>query len=129
MITQTLSFCIQSRFFEDRFPEENNNFNNVVFVDAVPEDREASLLRLREAMLSRKDLNTAVFIGGMDGVEAEHTLFMRFHPDAKVLLVPSPGGAARQLAVQVGGISEEALQDVDFARLFYTELGSAAGGS
>lgn len=24
----------QSRFFEDRFPEENKNFGNVVFVDA-----------------------------------------------------------------------------------------------
>ena len=26
----------QSRFFEDRFPEENKHFGNVVFVDAVP---------------------------------------------------------------------------------------------
>ena len=70
----------QSRFFEEHFPEENKAFANVVFVDAVPGDREASLLRLREAMLSREDLTGAVFIGGMEGVQAEYTLFKRFHP-------------------------------------------------
>ena len=75
----------QSRFFEDRFPEENKHFGNVVFVDSVLEDRESSLLLMREAMLSRQDLNAAVFIGGMEGVEAEHALFKRFHPDAKVV--------------------------------------------
>ena len=119
----------QSRFFEDRFPEENKHFGNVVFVDAVPEDREASLLLLREAMLSRQDLKAAVFIGGMEGVEAEHALFRRFHPDAKVLPVPSPGGAARRLAERIGGFDEDALRDVDFARLFRTELGFATGGN
>lgn len=71
----------QSRFFQEHFPEENKHFANVVFVDAVPGDREASLLRLREAMLSREDLRGAVFIGGMEGVEAEYALFKRFHPN------------------------------------------------
>ena len=52
----------QSTFFEDRFPEENKHFGNVVFVDAVPNNREASLLRMREAMLSRTELTAAVFI-------------------------------------------------------------------
>lgn len=71
----------QSRFFQEHFPEENKHFANVVLVDAVPGDREASLLLLREAMLSREDLTGAVFIGGMEGVEAEYTLFKRFHPN------------------------------------------------
>lgn len=119
----------QSRFFEDRFPEENENFGNVVFVDAVPGDREASLLLMREAMLSRQDLKAAVFIGGMEGVEAEHALFKRFHPDAKILLVPAPGGAALQLANQIGGYDEAVLRDVDFASLFHTELGFSTGGN
>jgi hypothetical protein len=70
----------QSRFFQEHFPEENKHFDNLVLVDSVPGDREASLLHLREAMLSREDLTGAVFIGGMDGVEAEYTLFKRFHP-------------------------------------------------
>lgn len=112
----------QSKFFEDRFPDENKHFSNVVFVDAVPNDREASLLSMREAMLSRSDLTAAVFIGGMDGVEAEFDLFSRFHPGAKVLAVAAPGGAALQLAKRVGVHDGAALFDVDFARLFYSEL-------
>jgi len=112
----------QSRFFEDRFPEENKRFSNVIFVDAVPEDREASLLLMREAMLSRQDLKAAVFIGGMEGVEAEYDLFKRFHPDGKILPVPATGGAALQLSERIGGFEEADLRDVDFARLFHTEL-------
>lgn len=112
----------QSRFFEDRFPEENKHFGNVILVDAVPEDREASLLLMREAMLSRQDLKAAVFIGGMEGVEAEYDLFRRFHPEGKILPVPATGGAALQLSERIGGFEEADLQDVDFARLFHAEL-------
>jgi hypothetical protein len=113
----------QSRFFEDRFPEENEHFRNVIFVDAVPGDRDASLRRMREEMLSRPELSAAVFIGGMEGVEAEYKLFTHFHPKAKVVLVPAPGGAARELALRIGQLSQAALEDVDFARLFNRELG------
>ncbi len=38
----------QSTFFKDRYPEENDHFHNVVFTDAVPNDRDASLLLMRE---------------------------------------------------------------------------------
>jgi hypothetical protein len=112
----------QSRFFEDRFPDENKHFGNAVFVDAVPDNREASLLSMREAMLSRSDLTAAVFIGGMEGVEAEFDLFQRFHPGAKTLAVAAPGGAARQLAKRIGVPSGSALFSVDFASLFHSEL-------
>jgi hypothetical protein len=112
----------QSLFFEDRFPDENKLFGNVVFVDAVQNDREASLLRMREAMLSRSDLTAAVFIGGMEGVEAEFDLFVRFHPAAKTVCVAAPGGAARQLAERIGVSQKSASFSVDFARLFHSEL-------
>ncbi|MGD7187610.1 hypothetical protein [Ralstonia pseudosolanacearum] len=112
----------QSRFFEDRYPEENQRFQNVIFTDAVPGDREASLLLMRETMLLRRDLIAAVFIGGMEGVEAEHELFKRIHPSAKILPVPAPGGAALNLARDHGYSSEEQLADVDFAKLFHTQL-------
>ena len=121
----------QSTFFKDRYPEENDHFHNVVFTDAVPNDRDASLLLMRERMLSRDDLVAAVFIGGMEGVEAEHELFKQFHPDAKVLPVPSPGGAALNLAKDQGYFTDEGLVDVDFAQLFHAHLAlnvqSAAG--
>jgi SLOG cluster3 family len=112
----------QSRFFEESFPEENAHFRNVIYVDAVENDRDASLHRMREAMLSRSDLKAAVFIGGMEGVEVEHEMFRRYHPNEKILLVPSPGGAARLLAERTKGLSASRLRDVDFAQLFESEL-------
>lgn len=111
----------QSRFFEDQFPEENKRFHNVHFIEKVNGDREASLLRMRVEMLSRKDLDAAVFIGGMEGVEAEYRLFKQFHSDAKVLPVAAPGGAALHLAKELG-VDEAKLHDVNFARLFRDEL-------
>jgi hypothetical protein len=112
----------QSKFFQDRFPEENQRFRNVVLTEAVPKDMDASLLFMREQMLSRQDLAAAVFIGGMDGVEAEYDLFVHFHPQAQVLPVAAPGGAALELAKRLGHFDEAELHDVDFARLFHSRL-------
>jgi SLOG cluster3 family len=115
----------QSKFFADIFPEENQRFRNVEFVDPVRNDRDASLLRMRTAMLSRKDLEAAVFIGGMEGILAEHTLFKKFHPNAKVLAVPAPGGAALELSKNLGVVNETDLWNLDFARLFHVALNIA----
>ena len=113
----------QSRFFEELFPEENKRFGNVQFIDAVKGDREASLLAMRQAMLSRSDLTAAIFIGGMEGIFAEYALFQELHPSAQVLAVPSPGGAARELAQKLAPLSEGDISNVDFAKLFYEKLG------
>lgn len=112
----------QSNFFKDEFPEENKDFKNVIYVDEVAGDLKASLLTMREQMLSRKDLLAAVFIGGMDGVEKEYELFKKFHPKAKVLPVPSTGGASLQLAKSLNNFDEKSLNDVDYAKLFRSEL-------
>lgn len=116
----------QSNFFKNNFPEENQRFRNVILTDAVPNDQVASLLLMREAMLSREDLTAAVFIGGMDGVEAEFDLFVRFHPHAKVLPVAAPGGAALALAKRLAYFDDEGLRDIDFARLYHLHLGAIA---
>lgn len=108
----------QSRFFEDHYPQENQFFNNVIYVDDVYGDRAASLLAMRKAMLSRNDLEAAVFIGGMEGVEIEYEIFKQFHPTAKVIPVSSSGGAALKLAQRLGYCDEESIIDVDFAKLF-----------
>jgi len=112
----------QSRYFEELFPEENKHFANVEYVDAVEGDREASLLALRRAMLSRPDLGAAVFIGGMEGIMVEYSLFRELHPSRTILAVPSPGGAARQLALRMDQLSEVDITNVDFASLFYERL-------
>ena len=117
----------QSRFFEDRYPEENKLFKNVTFIEAVPNDRDASLSVMREKMLSREDLVAAVFIGGMEGVEVEHDIFRKFHPASKVLPVTAPGGAALNLAKKHNYLPNEELADVDFARLFHLHLIETTG--
>lgn len=109
----------QSRYFEDWFPNENEKFDNVVYVDAVNNDREQSLLEMRNAMLSRTDLDAAVFIGGMDGSEEEFKIFKNFHPNAKVLPVAATGGAAKLLADGISGMIKTDLYTVDFANMFF----------
>lgn len=110
----------QSQFFKDRYPEENHRFKNVNFVEALNGDREASLSRMREEMLSRKDLEAAVFIGGMDGVEVEHEIFTRMQPHGKLLPIAATGGAALLLAERLGSPIQK--NNVDFAHLFHTEF-------
>ena len=112
----------QSRYFEKFFPEENRRFDNVVIVDAVDNDRNASLLQMRRAMLSREDLCAAVFIGGMEGILEEYDLFKEYHPEAVVLPVPSSGGAALDLAKAIGAGDGSYLQDVDFVRFYHQQL-------
>lgn len=108
----------QSRFFEGRYPEENQQFDNVFYTDSVPGDMKGSLQLMRKQMLSRKDLIGAVFIGGMNGVEAEYDIFKEFNPEAFILPVAAPGGAALNLARDKGYFTGQELEDIDFAALF-----------
>lgn len=115
----------QSRFFDDRFPEENARFGNVVFTDAVSGDREASLSLMRQTMLSREDLVGAVLIGGMDGVEAELALFQQYHPNTFIVPVAAAGGAAREIALRAAGAHQVDIDEVDFASLFHRAINCA----
>ena len=112
----------QSRFFQDRFPEENERFGNVVYVDAVEGDMQASLRAMREAMLGRDDLAGAVFIGGMEGVEVEFELFRRLQPLAGYLVVAAPGGAARQLAEKLNHKPTDISLGINFVEMYQATL-------
>lgn len=93
----------QSKFFEKFFPEDNNKFNNVILTDIIENDREKSLLHMRERMLSEFEFSAAVFIGGMEGIEGdkekgidgEYKMFKDRYPDAKILPIASTGAAAK----------------------------------
>lgn len=107
----------QSRYFDEWFPEENRRFANVIYTEAIDNDRTKSLLKMRESILARK-YEGAVFIGGMEGVLEEYELFHSLHPKAKSIAVGSPGGASKILAKKLGQDSNR----IDFARLYYDEL-------
>ena len=114
----------QSRFFENRFPEDNKYFETVL-VDGVEGDLAASLVALRRAMLLRP-IEAAVFVGGMEGIFQEYEVFRALHgPNAQVLALGAPGGAAKQLAEGAGPIGRDAsdVDRIDFARLFQERLG------
>lgn len=112
----------QSKFFQDSYPEENAHFQNVVYTDNVGDDRKRSLGVMRETMLSRADLEAAVFIGGMEGVLEEYELFSGFHPTARIVAVPATGGAAQVLARERQEWTPQTPENLDFARLFHRAL-------
>ncbi len=118
----------QSQFFNEEFPEENAFFKNVEFTDKVDGDREASLALMRHKMLSRPNLNAAVFIGGMNGVNEEVEIFQTYHPNAALVFVGSTGGAALEHALSQGTSMDDALS-IDYFKLFYLKLQIAANES
>jgi len=107
----------QSKLFQDYFPQENERFANVRYVDAVQNDRERSLLSMRKSMMEG-EFEAGVFIGGMNGVEEECDLFMQLHPRAKIIALGSPGGAAKRIAKK----HDEDVERIDYLRLFAERL-------
>jgi hypothetical protein len=113
----------QSKFFSSEdFPEENKNFGNVTYIDAVPGNLQESLMKMRESMLRSEDFEAAIFIGGMQGIFDEYAIFKTIFPQAKCVVVGATGGASRTLAANVGYSVPDDLGPLDFIRLFYREL-------
>ena len=73
----------QSRYFEEDFPEENDHFKNVVFVDRIDNSLEPSLKEMRRRMLTEEKFDAGVFIGGMEGVLVEYELFKEYQSHAE----------------------------------------------
>jgi hypothetical protein len=86
----------QSRYFEREFPQDNAAFEHVELVDAVPNDRQASLQRMRESMLATP-FHVGLFIGGMEGVEEEYAMFLHLQPGIPAFPIASTGAAAARL--------------------------------
>lgn len=84
----------QSLFFKDKFPEDNEKFDNIVFTDNKG-DIHSSIQLMRQEMLSKHKFSAAVFIGGMDGIEVEYEMFKTMHPKAIILPIASTGAATK----------------------------------
>lgn len=84
----------QSLWFSDKFPVDNNKFENIVFTERK-ESVAASIEHMRIRMFSENAFSAAVFIGGMNGIEDEYKMFNTKHHNAVLLPVASTGAAAR----------------------------------
>lgn len=113
----------QSRHFKDEFPEDNEQFQNVTFTDEVEQDREKSLLSMRERMFTENTFKAAIFIGGMGGIIQEYKLFKNHQPDAAIVPVLSTGGATLDVGALAGPLSGDLADDLDYVALFHRHLG------
>ena len=85
----------QSKLFEKSFPADNNKFENVILTEIVENDRDKSLLHMRDRMLSEFNFSAAVFIGGMEGIKDEYKMFVEKQPEAFILPIASTGAATK----------------------------------
>lgn len=113
----------QSAHFRDEFPEDNEHFQNVTYTEDIDNDRNKSLLHMRERMFSEHQFAAAVFIGGMSGIIQEYDLFRHYQADATVLPVVSTGGATLEIAAHMGHSPDKQNQDLDFVSAFHKALG------
>lgn len=107
----------QSRFFEGRFPPENSQFERVVFVDAAA-SLEESLHLLRVKMIRSQRFDAGVFVGGMEGVEREYSIFREIHPTTPAFPIASTGAAALLLYQRNVQNSPELLHELRYLSLF-----------
>jgi len=108
----------QSRFFESQFPPEVAEFEEVRLIDAVAGEMNASLEKMRVAMIGSCDFAAAVFIGGMDGVEEEYELFRQIHPSRPAFPIASTGAAARILFEKYMADRRELMDELRYLSLF-----------
>jgi len=101
----------QSLYFEAAIGDSTRNFADwshglLVWTASLPASlpssngrsaREASLLHMRGRMTAAKQLQAAIFIGGMDGVLDEAAEFRGAQPGRPCYALGSTGGAAEEL--------------------------------
>jgi len=108
----------QSRLYEQRFPPEVAEFEDVRFVDAVGTDEAASLREMRRVMISSQQFDAGIFLGGMDGVEREFEIFREIHPNKPAFPIASTGAAAGILFNEYANDRVELLTDLRYLSLF-----------
>jgi len=87
----------QSKYFREHYLKDISVFRYEE-VEAAPEGREASLLKMRGAMLSsEKSFSAAFFVGGMEGVEQEYEMLKALQPAVPRFPVATTGAAAQFL--------------------------------
>ena len=92
----------QSMYFEKKIPDVAKKFRNLRWTPADPAGQDASLTLMRTQMIHSTPFEAAVFIGGMDGLFEEWTIFTSRYPDAPAFPVASTEGAAGERSGPTG---------------------------
>jgi len=126
----------QSELFRDLLPEETLRFEEqgvgrVVWTEATagespdPENRSQSLRDMRQRMLEETQPDAAIFIGGMEGIIEESSLFGQMFANRPQYPLGRPGGAARSLAAELTGpLAATLLEGEVYPAVFRRVLGS-----
>ncbi|NER66706.1 hypothetical protein G3436_26210 [Pseudomonas sp. MAFF212427] len=109
----------QSKQFAGVIPEDNRKFANFIETP-VGSNLDQSLSIMRKEMFTTYRYDAAVFIGGKEGIVTEYELFKKLCPDAKILALKSPGGAAAEIQNMPANEDDELL---DYVRAFSAGLG------
>lgn len=114
----------QSAWFENTLPKDNNKFENVTLTQRK-ESFLDSISSMRVEMLKSYELMTAIYIGGMEGVLEEDSLFNKFYANKPTYPIASTGGAALELYEKykyVRNYHESLLSNYAYTSLFYSIL-------
>jgi hypothetical protein len=114
-------FIYQSRWFEDIIPEVAKKFKNLVWTERGS-SREESLRIMREEMIGSRPFCAAVFIGGMEGILEECSIFKALHPGKPVFPVASTLGAAQELLEAGEGPQDREMREELKTNKRYREL-------
>ena len=109
-------YIYQSRYFKEEISETTvelaENFGCIIWTEKK-ENRDESLEIMRNNMLD-KDLDAAIFIGGMEGIIQEYKLFKKFHETKPAYVIKTTGGATEKIIdereeMENDGISEKTI--------------------
>lgn len=112
----------QSEFFKTDFVPETMEFGRLHLIPSVGGDHEANLTYMRECMIGSREFYAGIFIGGMEGVEAEFKLFRRIQPRARILPIASTGAAALILFQETCSDDVELRDELRYLSLFRRRL-------
>jgi hypothetical protein len=111
----------QSEFFRNQIPPESLSFSRLVWTPAG-KDRADSLGQMRNEMIGKYQFKAAVFIGGMEGIEDECSIFMKTHPNTPVFPIASTGAASQLLFNSKIGPTDASTRDKLQNEFAYTAL-------
>lgn len=138
-VREPFAIVYQSRLFEDVLPGETHElasggFAELRWTEASPGDSPEpgrwndSLQVMRQTMLEDSAPEAAVFVGGMQGIRDEFTMWKDWSAKAPVYVFRTPGGAAAELPQVSSWLTTSIERRTSFPTLARRIVRDLAGG-